>query len=78
MFKLKDRVTLTTRKYGNSMVNPVINSIYSCIGTIIDIYKDSNSIRVNWDNGKLNSYLSEDLKLLNRSEYTNNKCKSIW
>jgi hypothetical protein len=78
VFKLKDRVALTTLKYGNAPVNPVINFRYSCIGTITDIFIGSGSIRVEWDNGKSNSYLSSDLKRLNHPDRANNKCKSIW
>jgi len=76
--EIGDRASLTTMNYGASPINPVIFSKYGCIGTVIVAPEGTNSVQIRWDNGKINSYNTYDLKPIISDESLNNKYRSIW
>lgn len=56
------RVVLINKGYQPRKNNPVINTPYQCLGTIIIVFKDF--VRVLWDNESTNSYKDNDLALV--------------
>jgi hypothetical protein len=56
-----DRVILTTVSFINSPNNPRWGGIHGCPGTVS--YRNGNMIRVQWDNGKNNTYRDTHLTL---------------
>jgi hypothetical protein len=57
-----DRVAFVLGKYAIGDNNPVIGSVWECFG---EVYETSGrSCRVNWDNGKNNTYDCADLVLV--------------
>jgi len=72
-FSRYDKVNLLSKRHGVSKYNPVINTVWECTGTVVDISGDS--VLVKWNNSTINLYNSKDLvKIIgNRFNY-----KSIW
>lgn len=60
--KIGDRVILVSKRWSSDSMNPVYSQ-HKIIGTI-DVIKISGlPLIVNWDNGRINHYNHEDLKL---------------
>jgi len=56
--EVNERVILTSKEFGCTTGNPVWGSIIGCPGTIYGVEGNNISaiIRVEWDNGSVNSY----------------------
>ena len=64
IFQRGQDVIYVSGRYGDSAVNPLWGSIYSCTGKIIDDVPEGNLARVIWGNGKINgAYSPDDIKL---------------
>jgi hypothetical protein len=57
-----NRVIYVSGNYPASRDNPLIGTKWECQGIITDY--DESYIRVEWDNGRHNSYLQYDLQLV--------------
>ena len=60
------QVVLVGDRYKPEPSEPVHGSKYACIGTIIEMYRESSDydVHVKWDNGEDNSYLIKDLRIV--------------
>lgn len=59
-FNYSDRVYYTSGKHGAASNNPLVGTKYECAGTIYEV-DNQHHIRVEWDNGRRNSYDHHDL-----------------
>ena len=63
-FKVGSRVIYTSGNFGDSLSNPLWNGKYGqIVGTIIEKKEEGFPLRVEWDNGYVNTYRYGDLEL---------------
>lgn len=73
---MRVRLTNPSPYYTIDSSNPKVDTIYECEGTIVGV---GNRIKVDWDNGRYNSYVDNELSEVTDTKVTGtNKCKSIW
>ena len=80
--RIGDRVILANPnpRYSVGNANPVINTYFSCCGTITNM--TSSRISVEWDNKSRNSYVNDELALSKKGSVMagtgSGKYTSIW
>ncbi|MHC1728050.1 MAG: hypothetical protein AB9866_18950 [Syntrophobacteraceae bacterium] len=64
-FKVGDRVKLISERYDDDIYNPLWGGSQGKVTGKVERIRPDGHIRVEWDNGIGNSYLPEDLELIN-------------
>jgi hypothetical protein len=62
MLKNGDRVLYVSGAHGSASNNPLTGTIHECAGTVVGVGDTGLYCKVNWDNGRSNSYNEDDLE----------------